>query len=428
MKRVLLLLGLYGCTNDFVVLAPDARDGGDAGGMDDAEIGDYMPAPRSDGAVNDGGSGPIGEAGSDASSDAASEPVRQSVRAVSAFAHTCAAGESGLFCWGSGSNEQFGVSGGAEQAAPQRMADGVFVATCAGERHACALHADGTLYCWGGNREGQLGLGDRMTRARPTALPDRRFSALSCGGYNTCAIESSGGLYCWGDNLEGTLGQGDAPLRDSPSPVRVPGDRRAIEVSVGQAHACRIDEAGTLACWGRNTFSQTGTMGEPLQARAPSVIADGRRYTKVAAAQNHSCAIASDGKLYCWGDASGALLGFGMGASGQRVNTPTQVGTGEYVAIAANWFHSCAIERSGALSCWGRNDEQQVASSSASAIPQPMRVGLANDFRAVTAGQFHTCAIRTSGLYCWGDNGVGQLGLPAVKRDGVPNQVLLPTP
>jgi alpha-tubulin suppressor-like RCC1 family protein len=422
MKRALLWLALAGCTNDFVVLAPDTHDGGDAGGAADADIGDYTPSPNGEAGASDAAS----DAARDGAIDAASEPVRQNVRAVGAFAHTCAASESALFCWGSGSNEQFGVSGGADQPAPQRLLDGMFVATCTGERHACALHGDGTLYCWGGNREGQLGLGDRMTRARPTALPNRRFSAVACGGYNTCAIESSGALSCWGDNLEGTLGQGDAQLRDSPNPVRVPADRRVSEVSVGQAHACRIDETGELACWGRNTFSQTGTMPGQLQARAPTTVDEGRRYTKVAAAQNHTCAIARDGRLYCWGDYSGALLGFGMGGGDQRVNTPMQVGTSTYVAVSANWFHTCAIEQSGALYCWGRNDEQQIVASSASALPLPMRVGSASDFRAVATGQFHTCAIRSSGLYCWGENGAGQLGLPGVRRDGTPMQVVLP--
>jgi alpha-tubulin suppressor-like RCC1 family protein len=55
----------------------------------------------------------------------------------------------------------------------------------------------------------------------------------------------------------------------------------------------------------------------------------------------------------------------------------------------------------------------------------PVRVGTADDWRAVDAGQTSVCGIRASGrLYCWGADGAGQLGDdPARRARSVPTEV-----
>ena len=418
MKRariVLALLFAAGCTTEVVVLKPDEEPPIDAAIEDagsahsDAQLDARFEEPEAS-------TQPRDAAGDDARSGSAS--------AVSGFAHTCAIDERGISCWGDAQNQQFGVAGDSPRTRPQRIAEGDFTAVCTGERHACALRSDGRLACWGGNRQGQLGVGDREPRVVPT-LVEGSYVDVACGGEITCAIGTLGELSCWGSNVEGTLGQGDTPnLLDSTVPLPVARELRVAEVSVGQAHACLIEQtSGALSCWGRNNVGQVGSSPGALQVRVPTPVEGGRSYVAVAAAQRHSCAVASDGALYCWGENRAGLLG--LAAEGEQVDAPARVGSAsDYVRVAANWFHSCAIRRGGELDCWGRNTEQQLGLGDTNDRAVPTRVG--SDWRVITVGQFHTCGVRDAEVYCWGDNREGQLGLVDQLRRDVPTRVTLP--
>ena len=120
---------------------------------------------------------------------------------------------------------QLGVGDSMTRLAPVRVAasERDFVDVCAGERHSCALRADGSLLCWGENGHARTRRGRFSSHALlPTAVGSRRFVSIACGGENTCALSSSGGLYCWGDNFEGKVGQGDpynSPDRAVPTQV-----------------------------------------------------------------------------------------------------------------------------------------------------------------------------------------------------------------
>ena len=68
-----------------------------------------------------------------------------------------------------------------------------FTAIASGEKHACALHSDGTIVCWG-----SYGPGGR------TKAPMGTFTAISAGG-DTCALRTDGTIACWGDNSWGVI-------------------------------------------------------------------------------------------------------------------------------------------------------------------------------------------------------------------------------
>jgi len=409
--RVMLTLATIGCSKELVVLDPIAEPALEAGTLETRE----------------GGAGELdgGQPLLDAALDGSDPVNRPSLRSVSAFAHSCASDETALFCWGDGRNEQFGADGGEPEPSPRLLAESVFTMICTGEKHACALQQDGTLVCWGGNEAGQLGLGDRLARARPTPIGGGlRFSAVACGGLITCAIGMRGELSCWGDNLEGALGQGEMSATSSPSPLRVAREVRMSRVAVGQGHACAIDEGGRLYCWGRNNLGQLGAQPALEQVRVPVQVDPTRQFGSVAAGLWHTCAIALDGRLYCWGNNASPLLGVRSDAG--RVSAPLAVGTdADYRQIAASWFHGCAIKRGGALVCWGRNTEGQLGLGDTIDRTAPTRVGVDSDWQTVSAGQFHSCGARAGALYCWGDNREGQLGLNDFARRYVPFAVSL---
>jgi len=80
---------------------------------------------------------------------------------------------------------------------------------------------------------------------------------------------------------------------------------------------------------------------------------------QLAAGEYHTCGIALDGSLWCWGDNTRGQLGDG---TYQFRTSPVQVGTTtNWVQVAAGAFHTCAVTASHELWCWGANDRGQLA-------------------------------------------------------------------
>ena len=107
---------------------------------------------------------------------------------------------------------------------------------------------------------------------------------------------------------------------------------------------------------------------------AATVPAEGT-FIAVAAGFWHTCAIGADGTIACWGvDQSGML------------DAPA----GQFKAIAAGDQHNCAIRTDGTLVCWGADF-------------LGMTDPPGGDFIAVSAGGSHACALRDDGdVECWG--------------------------
>jgi hypothetical protein len=148
-----------------------------------------------------------------------------------------------------------------------------------------------------------------------------------------------------------------------------------------------------------------------VQASFPS----GTHVIEVAPGRAHTCARASDGRVWCWGQNAWGQLGTGngllsYGGSATPVESLMKGATG----IAAGAIDTCAIRVDGTVWCWGHNGYGELGNglgptNSASnepvlALLPPVAVGLA-------AGNYHSCAIRIDGsLWCWGLNGAGQVG------------------
>jgi alpha-tubulin suppressor-like RCC1 family protein len=86
------------------------------------------------------------------------------------------------------------------------------------------------------------------------------------------------------------------------------------------------------------------------------------------------------------------------------VDRPTRVASGEvFVEVAVGDNHSCGRAADGAVYCWGAGP----GSGGGSLVP--IRVGV-NQYSGLSAGGAHACGY-SQGIWCWGSNGHGQLGL-----------------
>lgn len=179
-----------------------------------------------------------------------------------------------------------------------------------------------------------------------------------------------------------------------------------------------ISNAGVIS----GTPTSANGAGTSIQVTASYLGASGQRVytlvvngvsmqvTKIAAGENHTCAVTTAGGLKCWGYGSFGQLGFASGYS----TTPGDVTnlTSGVAGVSVGQFHTCAVTTAGGVKCWGKNDYGQLGDSSTTnrALPTDV-VGLQAGVASVSAGYLHTCAVLTSGgAKCWGANATGQLG------------------
>ena len=368
-----------------------------------------------------------GQLGTGSTTDASTpQPVTglaSGVAAISAKgALTCAVTTAGAArCWGLNYAGQLGNGSTTDASTPQPvtgLSSGV-AAISAGGAHACALSTAGAVQCWGRNHHGQLGNGNPMYATTPqpvTGLPGG-MAAIGTGAAHSCAVTTAGALQCWGINSYGELGIGSS----TPSSIHTPQHvlrlggalgSAATSIAGGASHTCAVSAAGQVLCWGRNDNAQLGK-GDVITATLPHPVTGlYSGYTSVATGEVHSCALASDGSVQCWGDNGSGQLGDGTTTGAL---TPTAVTNlpGAAQAIVAGALHTCALMASnGAVLCWGDNTQGQLGNgnNTSATTPQPVQ-GLASGAKAIAAGATHTCAIDSAdALVCWGSNASGQLG------------------
>jgi alpha-tubulin suppressor-like RCC1 family protein len=144
--------------------------------------------------------------------------------------------------------------------------------------------------------------------------------------------------------------------------------------------------------------------------------ADGSRFAAVDVGMNHTCALTTAGRAYCWGDDSSGQLGDGPGSDG-GVNPRAVIGGHRFRLIDAGYYSTCAITKSkGALYCWGFNDYGQLGIGTHdddelgnADIEAPARVA-GYGWSQVSVGSNTTCGIRKLKTYCWGYNEWGSVG------------------
>jgi alpha-tubulin suppressor-like RCC1 family protein len=307
-----------------------------------------------------------------------------------------------------------------------------FVSVTAGADHACALTDGGDAYCWGSNEFGQLGSGSSNVAAQPVPVrvrTDVKFTIVAAGFNHTCGLERDGSAWCWGANETAQLGDGTTKNAPAPTPLstRVKTDVKFKTIAPGGGHTCAVSVGGVGYCWGGNWHGQLGVgnrdgdAAAPCCYRVPTPIRTDVKFQSAVAGGISSCAVAIDGKAFCWGSPQEGRLGTGPADAAnksQDKTTPTAVsGDIAFTAVVARAWHACGLSIARVAFCWGGNIMEAGPSV-------PTRLTTDQRFTKITVGHYHDCGITTDGVaYCWGTNTDGELGNGTTKDTTEPQPV-----
>ena len=234
---------------------------------------------------------------------------------------TCGTAVDGVYCWGLVMNPN-GYS------TPNKLsARNDYNAITVGFEHACAwvtpAPATGSsLDCWGLNTSGQAGKDPSTTPNVAFSAPTFVFVAsvgADAGGLYTCANQINGFVQCFGNNSNGQLGSATVPYYGNTGTPVLVGDGSLPHglhaVATGRVHACAIDQGNFAYCWGFNGYGEIGNNTSNTQYQLPQQVQTSHTFTSLAAGQWHSCGIADDTHVYCWGNNWYGQLGNATGTN-----------------------------------------------------------------------------------------------------------------
>ena len=308
------------------------------------------------------------------------------------YGHTCALTSSGkVYCWGRNRHGQLGYPGG-ENVGDDELPvtagavdlGGTAIELAAGGEHTCALMSTGGVRCWGLGVDGQLGygnpsdIGDNETPAQAGDVPlGALATSITAGRDHTCAITEDGSLMCWGRGAWAPTGYGHTEnIGDDETPLEV----------------------------------------GPVDLGAPALAVDAGWY--------HTCAIVeheAGNALRCFGYGGVGQLGYASTESIGDDETPSSAGDIDLgfvpSAVSAGLYHTCATDQTGAAVCFGYGlygrlgtaNEEDIGDDETPSVLSP--IPLSSSVISLSAGSEHTCAVQsTGGVVCWGSAAYGQLG------------------
>ena len=313
----------------------------------------------------------------------------------------------------------------------------------AGYSHLCALDDTGRIFCWGDNHRGQLGNGRNIVHpfsdntpvevVKESELENNRISFISCADEYTIATDEQGKFYFWGDYREG-LGEYDfIPFLEKDDSFN---EKNIIHLDSGRDYRCFLNKDGSIYCWGDNTYGQLGNNSTdssdiPVKVNGSGDLKD-KTVKMLSVGGTHSCALDETGHVFCWGNNEDGQLG-----NAQNINSsvPVEIDMSgilkdkTVVSVKCGSSHTCALDSEGQAYCWGNNAKRQLGDLTFIdrniAVMVNTEVALkGKKLVLLSSGSDYNCAVDDkNAVYCWGDNGSGQLGIGYASPSYTPAKV-----
>ena len=362
------------------------------------------------------------------------------------------------YCWGNGAHgilgnaKPFSIYPSAALDLNRETLSGSLHLSVGGD-HSCMIDQHEKLYCFGMNQYGQLGtnvLSGAVIKA--DEKPIQRVIAYDTQGGKTCVVYGEDqSLGCFGDRtLDPQIETNERnsfvveDLRKNGQPLK-----GVIGASVGKNEICAIEsdqtvtcfpriekealptqlldlatkkplrdiwqlrargavgcalaqETGVISCWPQETLSQTSS-AQPVRVKEGS----GKEFIQIAVTNEQVCGVqGAERRLLC-GDAADLTT---KTVELSPMTSTSGLEMKGIVGLTGGMHHFCAVNESGKLFCWGRNENAQFGAKAPLSSVQPLEITLHGErfkrIARVAAGDAHTCISTPDdpALYCFGES------------------------
>ncbi len=245
----------------------------------------------------------------------------------------CAALDDGVVCWGTNDSGQLAPFESVPASAvipprPIELPSGAPIRDIAISAATFVVREDGTTSSWGANPP-LARLSALFPDPNPSAIALERIASLDVALNAACA--TAGGIgYCWGASYSVAIGyQPDNLDRALPEPVVAPeplvqiATTRVTFTTLGAVvqpqRWCAVAASGSVYCWGYNAGGQAGDGTKNHAFEAVRVQGLPAPAAQVKTMLQSTCALLTNGKVYCWGTNYYGQLGNG------KLRTPSLV-------------------------------------------------------------------------------------------------------
>lgn len=212
------------------------------------------------------------------------------------------------------------------------------------------------------------------------------------------------------------------PEATSTQEVSAAGSHR--QIALGDAHACALDDRGTVTCWGSSTYGETGARPYTGTMAVPSSVDVLSGAKAIAAGGGSSCAIMNDGTVSCWGKIiRDPRLNAPYAGDTWSTRLPVKVaGVADAVEIVINQNVSspraCARTSAGAVLCWGSNRGGGLVTGDFE-IDTSVRTVISSGATALSRSGSSIFALVNGAVKGWGSNWDGALGIGAPDDEAI---------
>jgi len=193
----------------------------------------------------------------------------------------------------------------------------------------------------------------------------------------------------------------------------VSGDWKSV--SGRNDYACGVKLDNSIHCWGSNNHMKCG---DGVEIKKPQEVYSeaGQTWIDIGIDTYHTCAIDNSGDLYCWGNGEGGKTGHSESFTYRKPKKIDDAGK-KWSSVSTGKYHTCAVDVNDDLYCFGYNSYGQLGNNQggngiSSYLPQKVEREGGATWKEVSSGETHTCAINSGDiLFCWGRNNNEQLGV-----------------
>jgi alpha-tubulin suppressor-like RCC1 family protein len=297
-------------------------------------------------------------------------------------------------------------------------------------RHSLAVRTNGTAWGWGRANYGILGNNCTTNRSSPVSVVGgfTDWCQVATGQNHSLGVRQNGTAWGWGVRDNGQIGDNQTAV-DRSSPVSVVGGfTNWCQIAAGQNFSLGVRTNGTAWSWGRGTGGALGDNSTADKSSPVSVVGGFTDWCQVSGGYKHSLGVRQNGTVWAWGYNASGQLGTNTAGGGTSTSSPVSVvgGFTDWCQASAGYQHSLGVRTNGTAWAWGNNCYGRLGDNTTVAKSSPVSViGGFTNWCQVSGGYRHSAGVRQSGTaWGWGNGTSGQLGDNTTENRSSPVSVV----